>query len=158
MSIQLKVITSYILTHKNVFVVFKTMSFKNLMRNVALFHIFASLFYFQSNRRQLSSHVCFCVQSLAILHDSEPLEDSCMSSERQIVMNNASIWKQFWPPSPSRREWWPHLGDCWCRLGWPSGVGDGQTSEQPGTWWQWDGVQELGSNQPFPTWILKTSK
>ena len=29
-------------------------------------NIFAKLFYFWLNRRQLDSHICFCIQSVAI--------------------------------------------------------------------------------------------
>lgn len=45
-------------------------SFQNgiLMGRVALYCIFANLFNVRCNRQQLDSYICFCIQTVALLH------------------------------------------------------------------------------------------
>lgn len=41
-----------------------------------MFYAFANIFYVWINKRQLDSHICFCMQCVVISHIMQPLENS----------------------------------------------------------------------------------
>ena len=49
---------------------------------VTLLYDFANLFSVWLNRRQLGSHICFCIQSVVISHILEPLENATVYLEK----------------------------------------------------------------------------
>ena len=76
---------------------------KNVVRRVALFYIFANLFTVWLNRRQLDSHICFCIQSAMIYHihifASGKLH-ACENDSKEANNTFLELW--FWHPhSPS---------------------------------------------------------